>query len=495
MTVSAASSPVDPPAGGVAAPAPATVPGRPDGTAGSRRNTELFLLIAALLVITGMSIAVHASVLGQITTEALVLPGLLMVLFLATHLGIRFLAPYADPVIFPAVALINGISVIFIRRLDLGRLTPDERLTAGVLGGQGSEALKQLIWATVALVGFLGVLALVRDHRAIARFGYTAGLVGLVLVMLPSVLPSSLSEINGAKLWIILPGIGQIQPGEFAKLALMVFFGSYLVAKRDVLSLASRRFLGLDLPRGRDLGPVIGVWAVSLMVLMFEKDLGTSLMYFGIFIVMLYIATQRTSWLLIGLLLFMGGAYSSYLLVARVQLRVAVWLHPFADPFNTGYQIVQSLFALGSGGLFGAGPGSGTPNLLSLYASTDFVVAAIGEEIGLFGLTALLMLYALIAARGIRAALDVRDSFGKLLGGGLAFSIGLQVFVIVGGVSKLIPLTGLTTPFLSYGGSSLIANWLIIGLLMRISDAGRRPATVKVPPLQLRDAPTEVVRL
>jgi cell division protein FtsW (lipid II flippase) len=228
---------------------------------------------------------------------------------------------------------------------------------------------------------------------------------------------------------------------------------------------------------------------------MFEKDLGTSLMYFGIFIVMLYIATQRTSWLLIGLLLFMGGAYSSYLLVARVQLRVAVWLHPFDDPFNTGYQIVQSLFALGSGGLFGSGPGAGTPNLLSLYASSDFVVAALGEEVGLFGLTALLMLYALIAARGIRAALDVRDSFGKLLGGGLAFSLGLQVFVIVGGVTKLIPLTGLTTPFLAYGGSSLVANWAIIGLLMRISDAGRRPATVKVPPLQLRDAPTEVVKL
>lgn len=495
MTVPVTPSPADPSAGGVAAPAPANLPGRPDGTAANRRNTELLLLAAALVVITGMSVAVHGSVLGEISTAALFLPGLLALLFLGAHLAVRFLAPYADPVILPAVATINGISVVFIRRLDLGRLTPDERLTAGVLGGEGSEALKQYIWAAVAIAGFVGVLALVRDHRSIARFGYTAGLVGIVLVMLPAVLPSSLSEINGAKLWIIIPGVGQIQPGEFAKLTLMVFFGSYLVAKRDVLSLASRRFLGLDLPRGRDLGPVVGVWAASLMVLMFEKDLGTSLMYFGIFIVMLYIATQRTSWLLIGLLLFMGGAYSAFLLVSRVQLRVDIWLHPFEDPFNTGYQIVQSLLALGSGGLFGAGPGSGTPNLLSLYASTDFVIAAIGEEIGLFGLTALLMLYALIASRGIRAALDVRDSFGKLLGGGLAFSIGLQVFVIVGGVSKLIPLTGLTTPFLSYGGSSLIANWLIIGLLMRISDAGRRPATVKMPPLQLRDAPTEVVRL
>jgi cell division protein FtsW (lipid II flippase) len=496
VTEPASATPAEPVAGGVAAPAPASVPGRPDtAAAGNRRNTELVLLVGALLVIAGMSIAVHASVLGEITGEALVLPTMLAVLFLLAHLGVRVFAPYADPIILPAVALINGISVIFIRRLDLGRLTPDERLAAGVLGGDGSEALKQFIWAAVAIAGFVGILAWIRDHRSIARFGYTAGLAGLVLVILPAVLPARLSQINGAKLWIIIPGLGQIQPGEFAKILLMVFFGSYLVAKRDVLSLASRRFLGLDLPRGRDLGPVVGVWAMSLLVLMFEKDLGTSLMYFGIFIVMLYIATQRTSWLLIGLLLFMGGAYSSYLLVARVQLRVAVWLHPFDDPFNTGYQIVQSLFALGSGGLFGSGPGAGTPNLLSLYASSDFVVAALGEEVGLFGLTALLMLYALIAARGIRAALDVRDSFGKLLGGGLAFSLGLQVFVIVGGVTKLIPLTGLTTPFLAYGGSSLVANWAIIGLLMRISDAGRRPATVKVPPLQLRDAPTEVVKL
>jgi cell division protein FtsW (lipid II flippase) len=481
------------------APVGAPAAARPEfrgGFGNRRRNGELLLLVVALGVATAMSVAVHATVLGELTTAAFGLPALLAVVFLVAHVAVRILAPDADPIILPAVAAINGVSIVFIRRLDLGRLSPDERLTAGMLSaGEGSEALKQLIWTGVAVAGFIGLLALVRDHRSIAKYGYTAGLIGIVLVMLPAVLPGSLSEINGAKLWIILPGIGQIQPGEFAKLALMVFFGSYLVAKRDVLSLASRRFLGLDLPRGRDLGPVVAVWLASLAVLMFEKDLGTSLMYFGIFIVMLYIATQRTSWLIIGLLLFIGGAYSAFLLVDRVGLRVEVWLHPFADPYNTGYQIVQSLFALGSGGMFGAGPGAGSPSLLSLYASTDFVVAAIGEEIGLFGLTALLMLYAMISARGIRASLDVRDSFGKLLGGGLAFSIGLQVFVIVGGVSKLIPLTGLTTPFLSYGGSSLIANWLIIALLLRISDAGRRPATLSVPPLQLRDAPTEVVRL
>ncbi|MFB9319030.1 FtsW/RodA/SpoVE family cell cycle protein [Cryptosporangium minutisporangium] len=472
--------------------------GRPDRPlANNQRNTELFLLILSLVVVTGMSVAVQGSVLGEINLGALALPALLALLFFGAHVAVRFLAPYADPLLLPAVATINGLSVVFIRRLDLGRLTPDERLAAGVLGGEGSEALKQYIWATVAILGFVGLLWLVRDHRSLARFGYIALFTGLVLVMLPAVLPSSLSEINGAKLWIIIPGIGQIQPGEFAKIALLLYFARSLVDNREFLQIVGK-YQTLKATPGflfRAYAPIIGAWLVSLGVLVFEKDLGSSLLYFGLFLVMMYIATNSARWLVIGLLLFMAGAYSAFLVVSRVQLRVNIWLHPFDDPFDAGYQIVQSLLALGSGGLFGAGPGAGSPNLLSLYASTDFVIAAIGEEIGLFGLTALLMLYTLIAARGIRAGLDVRDSYGKLLAGGLAFSISLQVFVIVGGVTKLIPLTGLTTPFLSYGGSSLIANWLIIGLLIRISDAGRRPAKVKAPPLQLRDAPTEVVKL
>ncbi|HEV2087415.1 MAG TPA: FtsW/RodA/SpoVE family cell cycle protein [Cryptosporangiaceae bacterium] len=477
----------------------AVAPHPPDratgGRTATRRNAELALLLMAMLLVTGFSVAAEAGVARELSLSALILPILITGLFLGAHVAVRVFAPYADPVILPAVAALNGISVVFIRRLDLGRIPPDDRAGAAIMDGQ---AFRQLIWAVVAVAGFVALLALVRDHRILARFGYTAGLVGIVLVMIPAVLPGRFSEINGAKLWIIVPGLGQIQPGEFAKLALMIFFGSYLVTKRDVLSLASRRFLGLLMPRGRDLGPVVAVWVASLLVLIFEKDLGTSLMYFGIFVVMLYIATERTSWLLIGLLLFAGGAYLASLLVERVKLRVDIWLDPFADAFGDGYQLVQSLFSLGTGGMFGTGPGAGNPTLLDVgsdYASTDFVVAALGEEIGLYGLTAMLLIYALVASRGMRAALDVRDSFGKLLAGGLAFSLGLQVFVIVGGVSRLIPLTGLTTPFLSYGGSSLIANWLIVGLLMRISDAGRKPAAVKMPALQLRDAPTEVVRL
>ncbi|MFI5959550.1 FtsW/RodA/SpoVE family cell cycle protein [Cryptosporangium sp. NPDC051539] len=493
MTASAAPRP----AGG-ADPALTSVIGRPDRPlANNSRNTELILLIVSLVVVSGMSLAVQGSVLGEISLSALALPGLLALVFLGAHLAVRVLAPYADPLLLPAVATINGISVVFIRRLDLGRLTPDERIAAGVLGGEGSEALKQYIWAVVAILGFVALLAVVRDHRTLARFGYIALFTGLILVLLPAVLPSSLSEINGAKLWIIIPGIGQIQPGEFAKIALLLYFARILVDNRDFLQIVGKFSTLKATPRFLfdAYAPMVSAWLVSLGVLMFEKDLGTSLLYFGLFLVMIYIATNKARWVAIGLVMFMIGAYAAYLVVSRVQLRVEVWLHPFDDPFDKGYQIVQSLLALGSGGLFGAGPGAGSPNILSLYASTDFVFAAIGEEIGLFGLTALLVLYALIASRGIRAGLDVRDSYGKLLAGGLAFSITLQTFVIVGGVTKLIPLTGLTTPFLAYGGSSLIANWLIIGLLIRISDAGRRPAKVKAPPLQLRDAPTEVVRL
>ena len=457
----------------------------------TRRNTELALVLIACAIVWALSIAVEAAVQRDVTTASTYLPAFLTVVFVGAHFAVRFLAPYADPVILPCAALLNGIGVVFIRRLDLGKLDPGQRASFSAFGGEG---IRQVQWTLVAIIGLGILLYVLSDHRTLSRYAYSAGLFGIVFITIPAVLPPPLSEVNGAKIWIRIPGLFSIQPGEFAKLALMIFFASYLVAKRDVLSLASKRIAGIDFPRGRDLGPVVVVWLASLMVLMFERDLGTSLMYFGIFVVMLYVATQRTSWLLIGLGLFAFGAFMAWQLVSRVQLRVDIWLHPFNDPQGRAFQIVQSLFGLGTGGLFGTGPGAGQPNGVP-YASTDFITATIGEEAGLYGLTGVLLLYLLISARGIRAALDVRDSFGKLLAGGLAFSVGLQVFVIVGGVSKLIPLTGLTTPFLSYGGSSLLANWLLIALLLRISDAGRRPAIPAAPPVQLRSAPTEVVRL
>jgi cell division protein FtsW (lipid II flippase) len=461
---------------------PSPAPSRGASRPATRRNLELGLLVFVFAIVLALSVSVDAALDKELTLHSLYLPVSIGVLFVGTHLCVRWLAPYADPVILPCVALLNGLGVIFIGRLGL---SSDDRYDG--------EGARQWMWTLVAVALFCAVLYFVRDHRALSRFAYTAGLIGVVLVMIPAVLPSAYSQINGAKLWIIIPGVGQIQPGEFAKLALMVFFASYLVAKRDVLSLASKRIAGIDFPRGRDLGPVVAAWLASLLVLIFERDLGTSLMYFGIFVVMLYIATERTSWLLIGLGLFAGGAVLAWQLFAHVQLRVSIWLDPFADANGTGFQLVQSLFGLGTGGLFGTGPGAGQPENVP-FASSDFIISTIGEETGLFGLGAVLMLYMLIVARGIRASLDVRDSFGKLLAGGLAFSLGLQVFVIAGGVSDLIPLTGLTTPFLSFGGSSLIANWCLVALLLRVSDAGRRPSAVNMP-VQLQHAQTEVVRL
>jgi cell division protein FtsW (lipid II flippase) len=465
-------------------------------------------LLFATALVGAYSAAAEAGLMGRVTFGFLVPVLALAGIFLVAHLLIRFLAPHADPVLLPAVALINGFGVMFLRRLDIAAVKAHGSTNIPVFGGQGG---RQLMWSLLAVIGAVVVLAIVRDHRALSRYAYTLGLTGIALMMIPAVLPASLSSVNGApaKLWINF-GFFAIQPGEFAKVLLLVYFAYYLVRKREVLSLASKRFLGIDFPRGRDLGPVLAVWLLSLMVLVFEKDLGTSLMYFGMFVVTLYIATERVSWLIIGLLLFVGGAFSAYILggiiggpFANFHQRVGIWLDPFADPTNQGYQPVQALLGFGTGGLFGAGPGVGRPELVPLVES-DFIVAGMGEEIGLFGLTALLVLYLLIVVRGLRAAIGVRDSFGKLFAGGLAFTLGLQVFVIVGGVSNLIPLTGQTTPFLSAGGSSLVANWLLVALLLRVSDAARRPADgsgsgrggmpASGGPVQLKELPTEMIK-
>ena len=475
----------------------------------THRNAELTLLLFAMGLVAIYSATVEMNVLETLTPTFWVPTAMLTVVFVGLHMVVRGLAPYADPGMIPAVALLNGLGVAFLRRLDFAAAKPELRTHLGFFAGTGG---RQLGWTLISLVLAGVLLVVLRDHRVVSRYAYTLGLVGIVLVMMPALLPDRFSEINGAKLWIRF-GSFSIQPGEFAKLALVSFFAYYLVRKREVLSLASRRFMGIDFPRGRDLGPVVTVWALSLMVLVFEKDLGTALLYFGLFVVILYVATERASWLIIGLLLFFGGVYLAYLLGASIggpfanfYDRAQIWLDPFAPKFVTdrGYQLVQSLLGLGTGGLFGAGPGGGQPDLVPLVHS-DFVFAGLGEEIGLFGLSALLVVYLLIVERGLRAALAVRDSFGKLVAGGMAFTLGLQVFVIVGGVSGLIPLTGQTTPFLSAGGSSLMANWLLIAVLLRISDAARKPVAGasggsvgpgggKQPPAQLHGAPTEVIR-
>jgi cell division protein FtsW (lipid II flippase) len=489
-----------------AAPRPPSAPAAP--RVPTRRNTELALVLVAMVLVLAYSASAEYGLMGRVSAGFWLMPAMLTVVFVAANVVVRFLAPYADPVILPCVALLNGLGVVFLRRLDMGAQQPGQRADLSVFAGLG---FRQWLWTLVSIVVAAVALAIIRDHRALSRYAYTLGLIGIVLVLIPAVLPARLSTVNGAKLWIRFGGFFQIQPGEFAKLALLSFFAYYLVRKREVLSLASRRFLGIDFPRGRDLGPVLVVWAMSLMVLVFEKDLGTALLYFGMFVVTLYIATERVSWLIIGLLLFSGGAFLAYTLGATVggpfanfHERVDIWLDPFADANGTGFQLVQSLLGLGTGGLFGTGPGLGTPYISELHrfilpeVENDFIFAGLGEEIGLFGLTALLAIYLIIVERGLRAAIAVRDSFGKLLAGGLAFTLGLQVFVIVGGVTKLIPLTGQTTPFLSAGGSSLMANWLLVGLLLRISDAARRPVgastTPAGQPVKLAGLTTEIVR-
>jgi cell division protein FtsW (lipid II flippase) len=452
-----------------------------------RRGSELVMLVFALLAVAVAYSAVGYAEDGRIPADMGRYAGGLGLLFLAAHLVVRRFAPYADPLLLPAAAFLNGLGLVLIHRLDLADADRARQLGHSVAR---PDAPLQLAWTTIGVVGFGLVLVLVRNHRMLQRYAYTAMAAGLLLLLIPAVLPASFSEVNGARIWIRVGGLS-FQPSEVAKLLLEVFFASYLVAKREVLALASRRFAGLSLPRGRDLGPVLLAWAISLAILVRGRDLGTSLLFFGIFLTMLYVATERTSWLLIGLLLFVGGSFVAYHLFAHVRLRVDIWLHPFADPLGKGYQSVQALFGLATGGLTGTGLGLGSPNNVP-YAKSDFITATIGEELGLTGLLAVLVLFLLIAERGLRAGLSVRDPFGKLLATGLSVGFALQVFIVVGGVTGLIPLTGLTLPFVAYGGSSLVANWVLLALLLRISDAARRP----LPALSTaEDALTQVVRL
>jgi cell division protein FtsW (lipid II flippase) len=446
----------------------------------TRRSVELAMLLFAVVI----ALAAYADV--GLTRSHHVPPDILTyglglgALVLLAHIAVRKFAPYADPLLLPCAALLNGLGLVLIHRLDL--VAPK---------AARSDATLQLAWSAIGVLGFIAVLVIVRDHRRLQRFTYTSMLLGLVLLTIPSVLPARFSEVNGARNWIRFAGFS-IQPGEFAKVLLVIFVAGFLVAKRDALALASRRFVGIDLPRGRDLGPVVLAWLVSVGLLVRGRDLGMSMLFFGFFIVMLYIATERLSWLLIGTLLFVGGTYLAYHLFGHVRERFEIWLHPFKHAQGSGYQLVQGLYGFATGGLMGTGLGNGRPDLVP-FANSDFIMATIGEELGLTGLMAILLVYVVIVSRGLRAALSVRDSFGKLLAAGLSVCLAVQVFVVVGGVMRLIPLTGITTPFLSYGGSSLVSNWALLALLLRISDAGRRPPPAPTP--RPDDAMTQVIAL
>jgi cell division protein FtsW (lipid II flippase) len=458
-----------------------------------RRGTELALVLFGVAI----TIVAYASVglaHDQKLPTSTVSYGLgLTVLFVGAHFAVRRFAPHADPVLLPTAAALNGLGLVLIRRLDLAAA---DHVGKHHPAPHGAAPL-QLEWTVIGVVLFVAVLVLIRDHRRLENYTYTAMAGALVLLAIPAVLPASHSEVNGARIWIKLGGFS-FQPGEVAKIALIVFFAGYLVRKRELLALAGRRVVRIDLPRARDLGPLLVAWVVSLLILVRESDLGSSLLFFGIFLVILYVATQRGSWLVLGLMLFVLGAVFAAVAIPHVHDRFTAWLHPF-DPQIFGraiggsYQLAQGLFGMATGGIVGTGLGQGRPDLVP-FANTDFIMSTLGEELGLAGVMAVLTLYLLIVARGLRAAVGTRDPFGKLLGAGLAFGLALQVFVQVGGVTRLIPLTGLTLPFLSYGGSSLVSNWVVLALLLRISDAARRPATATPQPPSPDEATTMVVR-
>ncbi|MDT3398271.1 FtsW/RodA/SpoVE family cell cycle protein [Streptomyces sp. B1866] len=441
----------------------------------SRRNTELAMLFFAV-VIPVFAYANAGLALSDELPSGLLKYGLgLGLLAGAGHLVVRKFAPYADPLLLPIASLLNGLGLVLIWRLDQSpRLARIAQARDQVFQ---ASAPKQLLYSAMGIALFVAVLLLLKDHRRLQRYTYISMAAALVLLILPVFFPA----VYGARIWINVAGFS-IQPAEFAKIIIAVFFSGYLMVKRDALALASRRFMGLYLPRGRDLGPIIVVWGMSILILVFETDLGTSLLFFGMFVVMLYVATERTSWIVFGLLMAAVGAVTVASFEPHVQSRVDAWLDPFAAFDNgTSDQVAQALMAFGSGGILGTGLGQGDSDLIGFAANSDFILATVGEELGLAGTMAVLLLYGLIVERGVRTALAARDPFGKLLAIGLSAAFGIQVFVVAGGVMGLIPLTGMTMPFLASGGSSVIANWALVAILIKISDTARRPAPAPAP--------------
>jgi cell division protein FtsW (lipid II flippase) len=417
---------------------------------GRRRNRELALLILAIALAVMAYVLVGLGKRGRVPVNVTAYSAVLVGGYVFAHLVVRRFARQADPVLLPTAVLLAGLGFAMIFRLV-------PKLAAA-----------QTLWLLFALALFCLTLIVIRDHRQLDQYPYTIGVLGIGLLLLPLV-PGIGEEVRGARLWVDL-GPLQFQPAELAKVLLVVFLASYLNTRKELLAVATRRIGPLALPEPRHLAPLLLAWAISLVVLFVEKDLGSSLLFFGMFVVMLWVATARSAYLLFGGLLFAIGALLGYLAFSHVQDRVTIWLHAL-DPklvHDQSFQIAQSLFALATGGIAGTGLGQGLPGEIP-DAHTDFVFSAIGEELGLLGSTAVLVLFVFLVFRGFRAAVGSADGFGQLLAAGLATILALQSFVIIAGVTRLIPLTGITLPFVSYGGSSLVANFILLALLIRVS--------------------------
>ncbi|MFI7099943.1 FtsW/RodA/SpoVE family cell cycle protein [Streptomyces sp. NPDC050161] len=436
-----------------------------------RRRTEAGLLaFAVAITVFGYAYA-GLSIKGELPDGLAGFAAAMIGVALVPHLVVRRFAARADPLILPLATLLTGLGLVLLHRLDL---TYEARPSLHMQpAGSG-----QLVWTLIGTAVCVGILIVLRDHRFLQRYVYLTMAVGLVLLMAPAFFGA---DQFGAKRWILL-GPLSLQPGEFVKLMIAVFFAGYLTVNRDALALTGRRVMGVQLPPGRQLGPIFTIWVVSLLVLVFERDLGTSLIFFGVFVIMLYMATQRTGWVVCGLLMAVVGAAVVGSAEPHVKGRVMAWLHPMdiflpegkRPPGLISDQSAQALFSFGSGGIGGSGLGQGHPELIGFAGNSDFILTTVGEELGLAGVMVVLLLYTLLAQRGMRVGLTARDPFGKLLAVGLSGALLLQVFVVCGGVTGLIPLTGKALPFLAKGGSSLVANWVMVALLIRISDSAQK---------------------
>ena len=440
-------------------------------TARPRRLLQALLLLFAVAVGVGAYALVGLGRFEELPANLLELGVGALVLVLVLQIAVMWRAPYADPVILPVVVLLNLLGVAMIESVHAAN---------SIFGLRGSaSADRQMLWSVVGVALCVALVVLLRDHRRLRRYTWISAVVGGVLLLMP-LLPVIGDSRNGSKIWINIAGFS-FQPAELAKIAFAVFFAGYLVSRRDTLALAGPKVLGIHLPRWSDFGPILVAWGFAMAVLVFQTDLGTSLMFFGLFVVMLYVATDRLSWLVIGAVMFLPPAIFAATQMSHVRTRITCWLDPLSSAnYGSCEQISQGLFGLASGGLIGTGLGEGRPDMVP-HAESDFIFSFFAEEMGMVGAFALLLLYLVLVQRAIRAAVGISDGFGTLLAGGLGFVMALQVFVVVGGVTRVIPLTGLTLPFLAAGGSSLVCNWIIAGILVRLSDAARRPAARQVP--------------